>query len=728
MQERFFNRELSWLEFNARVLFQGLNKDLPLLERLQFLSIVTSNFDEFFQVRVAAIKRLLAENPGFVDVSGLTPQMVYTSVAARAHQIIRSQQECLMSDILPALANEGFVYVTPMQYTQQQSEYLSGVFNSDIFPLLTPLRTDTEAFPHIKNLTTYAAFRLAPIAGIKMASGSEEFRGDGDAPRIALVEIPDGIPNIYWLAGNGAGAGGSGSGRQFALLQDVVAAFGTKLFPGFEVEETLLFKVTRDADFAVDEDAGKNFIHAMEDVLIQRKSSFPVQMTCNASSTKIQKFLMEKLELKEEDVYRVDQIINPGDLMELREADEDGSMSFESWEHFYPADLPEEEPYWDTLKLHDKILHVPYESYDPVVKFISDAADDDDVLAIKMTLYRTGRNSPIIDALERAAQRGKQVVVLVELKARFDEENNILWAKRLEQAGCHVIYGLVGLKTHSKITLVVRKEEDGIRRYVHLGTGNYNDSTAKLYTDIGLLTADEEIGEDATAVFNMLSGYSEPRNWNKLSLAPLWLKDRFLYLINREKQHALNGEKGHMICKMNSVCDADVIKALYEAAQAGVKIELIVRGICAIKLNTPDINGNIKIRSIVGNFLEHARIFYFENGGLPEYYCSSADWMPRNLERRVEILFPIEDDSLRKKLDFILQTQLKDNVKAFDLQEDGSYLRKKDQTGSLDDNKDDVSNESINSQLIFCEQAARIAKDLGENRDERVFVPKMSHA
>ena len=306
MQERFFNRELSWLEFNARVLFQGLNKELPLLERLQFLSIVTSNFDEFFQVRVASVKRLLADNPNYVDVSGLSPQMVYTAVSARAHQIIRSQQECLMSDILPSLANEGLVYITPMQYTQQQSEYLSGVFNSDIFPLLTPLRTDTEAFPHIKNLTTYAAFQLSPIAGIKMASGSEEFRGDGDLPRIALVEIPDGIPNIYWLAGNGnAGAGGSGRGRQFALLQDVVAAFGTKLFPGFEVEETLLFKVTRDADFAVDEDAGKNFIHAMEDVLIQRKSSFPVQMTCNASSKKIQKFLMEKLELKEEDVYRV---------------------------------------------------------------------------------------------------------------------------------------------------------------------------------------------------------------------------------------------------------------------------------------------------------------------------------------------------------------------------------------------------------------------------------------
>ena len=674
MQERFFNRELSWLEFNARVLFQGLNKDLPLLERLQFLSIVTSNFDEFFQVRVAAIKRLLAENPGFVDVSGLTPQMVYTSVAARAHQIIRSQQECLMSDILPALANEGFVYVTPMQYTQQQSEYLSGVFNSDIFPLLTPLRTDTEAFPHIKNLTTYAAFRLAPIAGIKMASGSEEFRGDGDAPRIALVEIPDGIPNIYWLAGNGnAGAGGSGSGRQFALLQDVVAAFGTKLFPGFEVEETLLFKVTRDADFAVDEDAGKNFIHAMEDVLIQRKSSFPVQMTCNASSTKIQKFLMEKLELKEEDVYRVDQIINPGDLMELREADEDGSMSFESWEHFYPADLPEEEPYWDTLKLHDKILHVPYESYDPVVKFISDAADDDDVLAIKMTLYRTGRNSPIIDALERAAQRGKQVVVLVELKARFDEERNIAWANELEQAGVTVIYGLVNLKVHAKILMVIRRESDTIRRYVHLATGNYNTKTAKLYSDISLFTANPQIANDATMFFNLVTGYSTLQKMDCLAMAPVTLKSRLLSMIQREIERSTPEQPGLIIAKMNSLTHEEVIAALYKASQAGVRVLLNIRGICMLVPGVPGLSENIRVISIVDRYLEHSRIFYFQNGGTPELYCSSADWMSRNLDRRIELMFPILDKDCFDDVKSILDIYFRDNVSAMELHKNGAW-------------------------------------------------------
>ena len=671
MQERYFNRELSWLEFNARVLFQGLNQELPLLERLQFLSIVSSNFDEFFQVRVAAIKRLLAENPNFTDVSGLSPQMVFTSVSARAHQIIRSQQECLMSDILPSLAEKGFVYVTPMQYTQQQSDYLNGVFNAEIFPLLTPLRTDIEAFPHIKNLTTYAAFLLSPIAGIKMGQGSEEFRGNEDSPRIALVEIPEGIPNIYWLSGNSAAAGHA---RQFALLQDVVTAFGTKLFPGFEVEETLIFKVARDADFAVDEDAGSNFIHAMEDVLIRRKSSFPVQMTCNSSSQKIQKFLMEKLELAEEDIYRVDQIINPGSLMELREVDEDGSLSFEAWDHFYPAGLPEDEPYWDTLKLHDKILHVPYESYDPVVKFISDAADDDDVLAIKMTLYRTGRNSPIIDALERAAQRGKQVVVLVELKARFDEERNIAWANELEQAGVTVIYGLVNLKVHAKILMVIRRESDTIRRYVHLATGNYNTKTAKLYSDISLFTANPQIANDATLFFNLVTGYSTLQNMNCLSMAPVTIKSRLIAMINREIERSNTENPGLIIAKMNSLTHEEVISALYKASQAGVKVLLNIRGICMLVPGLEGLSENIKVVSIVDRYLEHSRIFYFQNGGTPELYCSSADWMNRNLDRRIELMFPILDKSAFEDVKSILDTYFADNTTAMELQTNGSWI------------------------------------------------------
>lgn len=679
---RFFNRELSWLEFNARVLHQGLRKELPLLERLQFLSIVTSNFDEFFQVRVASLKRLLNDNPSFVDVSGLSTQMVLTSLSVRAHQIMRTQQECLMSDVIPALAAEGFVYVNPMQYTQEQTDFLQGVFKSEIYPLLTPLRTDMEAFPHIKNLSTYGAFMLNPIAGIKV--GSEELKGSDDLPRIAFVEIPGGLQNVYWLPTS------NNKTKQFALLQDIVTAFGTLLFPGFAVEETLLFKVARDADFAVDEDSGSNFIHAMEDVLIQRKSSFPVQMTCNETSTTILKYLMEKLELGEQDIYKVNQIIDPNDLMDLRDVDNAGKMSFERWEHFYPADLPVEEPYWDTLKLHDKILHVPYESYDPVVKFISDAADDENVLAIKMTLYRTGRDSPIIAALERAAQAGKQVIVLVELKARFDEERNIAWANELEQAGVTVIYGLKNLKVHAKILMVVRRENDTIRRYVHLATGNYNPKTAKLYSDISLFTANPQIANDATQFFNLVTGYSTLQNMPTLGMAPVTLKSRLLSMINREIERSTPENPGLIIAKMNSLTHEEVIAALYKASQAGVKVLLNIRGICMLVPGVPGLSENIRVISIVDRYLEHARIFYFQNAGTPELYCASADWMSRNLDRRIELMFPILEKAAFDDVKSILDTYFADNSNAMELQSNGSW-----ESVTCDDNAEILQAQSV---------------------------------
>ncbi len=660
----FFNRELSWLEFNARVLKQGLRKELPLLERLQFLSIVSSNFDEFFQVRVAATKRMLESAPETADASGLTPKMVLSSISARAHQIIRQQQECLMNDILPQLAKAGLVYVTPEQYTPQQTDYLQKLFRSEIFPLLTPLRTDTEPFPHIKNLDLYAGFLLKPITGIRNAS--ELFKGDDDQPRIAFVEIPGGISKLYWLPTDK-------KVRQFAMIEDIITLCGTQLFPGFEVEETLVFKVARDADFAVDEDAGSNFIHAMEDVLIQRKSSFPVQLQCNTSSTTIRSFLKEKLELTDEDIYQADGMVDIGGLMELREADETGKLSFEHWEHFYPADLPEDEPYWDSLKLHDKILHVPYESYDPVVKFLSDAADDDNVLAIKMTLYRTGRNSPIIDALERAAQRGKQVVVLVELKARFDEERNIAWANELEQAGVTVIYGLVNLKVHAKVLMVIRRESDTIRRYVHLATGNYNTKTAKLYSDISLFTANQEIANDVTLFFNLVTGYSTLQKMKHLGMAPVTLKDRLLSMIQREIERSTPEQPGLIIAKMNSLTHEEVIAALYRASQAGVKIMLNIRGICMLVPGVKGLSENIRVVSIVDRYLEHARIFYFQNAGTPELYCSSADWMSRNLDRRIELMFPILDKTAFRQVKSWLDMYFEDNTNAEELQPNGSW-------------------------------------------------------
>lgn len=669
MENRFFNRELSWLEFNARVLFQALRKELPLLERLQFLSIVTSNFDEFFQVRVASVKRLLAEDPSSVDVSGLTSQLVLTSISARAHQIIRTQHNCLMNDILPKLAEKGYVYVSPQDYSPQQTEFLQGVFKNEIYPLLTPLRTDMEAFPHIKNLSTYAAFLLKPMEGIR--GSHEDLKGSDDLPRIAFVEIPSGISNIFWLPAASPTEGKKI--KKFALLQDVVTSCGTLLFPGFTVEQTLLFKVTRDADFAVDEDSGSNFIHAMEDVLIQRKSSFPVQMTCNSTSDELTSYLMEKLELSNDDVYKIDQIINPNDLMELRGVDDADKMSFEPWEHFYPADLPEDEPYWDTLKIRDKILHVPYECYDPVVKFISDAADDDNVLAIKMTLYRTGRDSPIIDALERAAQRGKQVTVLVELKARFDEERNIAWANELEQAGVTVIYGLKNLKVHAKILMVIRRESDTIRRYVHLATGNYNPKTAKLYSDISLFTSNPQIANDATLFFNLVTGYSTIQKMNCLGMAPVTIKSRILNMIQREIERSTSEQPGLIIAKMNSLTHKEVISALYKASQAGVKVLLNIRGICMLVPGVPGLSENIKVVSIVDRYLEHSRIFYFQNAGNPELYCSSADWMSRNLDRRIELMFPILEKAAFDDVKSILDSYFADNTNGMELKQNGSW-------------------------------------------------------
>lgn len=664
--ERFFNRELSWIEFNARVLSQALRKELPLLERLQFLSIVTSNFDEFFQVRVASLKRQLTQSPNSADASGLTPKMVLTSISARSHQIIRMQEKCLMADILPCLAEKGFIYVSPVQYTQKQNDFLNNIFHSEIFPLLTPLRTDMSAFPHIKNLTTYVAFLLKPIDGIKV--GSQELKGTDENPRIAFVEIPSGLQNIYWLPSDESNA------KKFTLLQDVITACGTSLFPGLAVEETMIFKVARDADFAVDEDAGKNFVHAMEDVLIQRKSSFPVQMTCNGTSDKILQFLMEKLELTQEDIYKVEGIINPPDLMELRDIDESEKMSFEKWEHFYPSDLPQEEPYWETLKLHDKILHVPYESYEPVVKMIRDAADDEQVLAIKMTLYRTGRDSPIIDALERAAQRGKQVVVLVELKARFDEERNIAWANELEKAGVTVIYGLVNLKVHAKVLMVIRRESDTIRRYVHLATGNYNPKTAKLYSDISLFTANPQIANDATQFFNLVTGYSTLQQMTHLGMAPVTLKTRILAMIQREIERSTPQNPGLIIAKMNSLTHEEVISALYKASQAGVRILLNIRGICMLVPGVEGLSENIKVTSIVDRYLEHSRIFYFQNGGAAELYCSSADWMSRNLDRRIELMFPILDKKCFDDVKSILDSYFSDNVNAQTLLPNGSWV------------------------------------------------------
>lgn len=672
MEPRFFNRELSWIEFNGRVLHQALRKDLPLLERLQFLSIISSNFDEFFQVRVASVKRLLFTNPEQVDVSGLTPELVLHQISARAHQIIRSQHDCLKNDVLPEFAKKNICYLKPEDFSITQAEYAQNFLQNDVYPVLTPLRTDTEIFPHIGNLAKYAAFLLKPISGIRKAV--EAFKGDEESPRIALVQIPSVVPQVLWLPGE-PGV------RQFALTEEIITQYGRILFPGFNVEETLIFKVARDADFAVDEDSGQNFIHEMEKVLVKRQSSFPVEITCNSSSETILKFLMDKLELKNEDVYRVEDFVDPGVLMALREIEGAEELSYPVWNHFYPADLPQDEPYWDVLKQKDVLLHVPYESYDPVIKFISDAADDPNVLAIKMTLYRTGKDSPIISALERAAQKGKQVVVLVELKARFDEERNIQWANELENAGVTVIYGLVNLKVHAKIIMVMRRENDTIRRYAHLATGNYNPKTAKLYSDLSLFTSNYEIVNDATQFFNLVTGYSTLQSMKQLGMAPVTLKTKLLANIQREIDRSDPVHPGLIVAKMNSLTHTEVIEALYKASQAGVKVLLNIRGICMLVPGVKGLSENIKVVSIVDRYLEHSRIFYFQNGGNEELYLSSADWMSRNLDRRIELMFPVLDREVFAEVKEILDTYFTDNVNALVLKENGIWEEKTPEKG-----------------------------------------------
>ncbi len=665
MESRFFNRELSWVEFNGRVLHQALRKENPLLERLQFLSIVTSNFDEFFQVRVASVKRMLDNSPSLQDVSGLTPELVLKQISAKSHLLIREQHNCLKNDILPSLAKENICYVKPADFSASQSDYALNFFLSELFPLLTPLRTDTEPFPHIGNLSLYAAFLLKPISGIRNAN--EILKGSDEEDRISLVQIPSGIPQILWLP--------SESGRKdFALIEEIITQYGTQLFPGFAVEETLIFKIARDADFAVDEESGRDFVNEMEKVLVQRQSSFPVQMTCNQTSEKITRFLMEKLELEDDDVYKVEDIVNPGVLMGLREID-DGKMSFPEWEKYYPDSLPEDEPYWDTIKQHDVLLHVPYESYEPVVKFINDAADDPKVLAIKMTLYRTGTDSPIVAALERAARKGKQVVVLVELKARFDEERNIARAHQLENAGVTVIYGLVNLKVHAKIIMVMRRENGSIRRYAHLATGNYNPKTAKIYSDLSLFTSNYEIVNDASLFFNLVTGYSTLQSMKQLGMAPVTLKTKLLSMIQREIERSTPEHPGLIMAKMNALTHEEIIEALYKASQAGVKVLLNIRGVCMLVPGISGLSENIRVVSIVDRYLEHSRIFYFQNDGDEELYLSSADWMSRNLDRRIELMFPILDSKVFEEVKEILEVYFKDTENALELKENGQWAQ-----------------------------------------------------
>lgn len=664
MDMKFFNRELSWIEFNARVLHEACRHELPLMERLKFLAIVSTNFDEFFQVRVASIKRLLMTSPHSTDMSGLEPGELLKKISTRCHQITHTQYSVLTSDVLPALAKEGFTYVLPAQYSVQQKSFALNLFQHEIFPLLTPLRTDTPDFPHIGNQSVYAAFLLKPIEGIK-PMGTEFCAPEGE-PTVAIVQIPTGIDRIVILPSGE-------TSHSFTTIDDIICTFGTQLFPGYTIAETMLFSVARDADFSVDEDAGSGFIEAMEEVLVKRQSSFAVRIVCNSTSPALLKIITNKLNLSADDIYQVDGLIHPESLTSLVAADTDGHLSYPEWDHFYPSTLNPDEPLWDTLKTRDLVISLPYESFDPIAKFVSDAAEDPNVLSIKITLYRTESNSRIVHALERAAHSGKQVTAFVELKARFDEERNINWASQLEKAGVIVVYGIVNLKVHAKTMIIVRREGDSIRRYVHLSTGNYNANTAKLYSDISLLTTNTEIANDITLFFNIISGYTALQTMKHICMAPVNIESRLLEMIERETKISTPENPGLIIAKMNSLGHKDVIKALYNASAAGVRIMLNVRGVCQLVPGVKGMSENITVTSIVGRYLEHSRIFYFQNGGAEELYLSSADWMPRNLERRIELMFPVTDPAAFKTVKETLQLYFTDNTHSHALQSDGTW-------------------------------------------------------
>lgn len=698
MQELFTNRELSWLDFNHRILLEARDKENPLFERLKFLSITASNMDEFFMIRVASLKDMVNAKYNKTDIAGLTPARQLELISEKTHKLVNLQYSTFNRSLMPLLLQNNLkIILSHTELNDTQSEYVDKYFEKEVYPVLTPMAVDSSRpFPLIRNKT------LNIGAFIKKKDKEIEF---------ATVQVPSVIPRIIEIPSDNPEV------KTIILLEQIIERNIHKLFLNYKVLCACPYRIMRNADLTIDEDEAADLLKEIQKQLKKRQWGEVIRLEIEDKMDKdLLKYLKKELKVKDNDIFKVTGPIDLTFLMKAYGLDGFDNLKDKKYVPQIVPALASDEDIFTQISRGDVLLHHPYQTFEPVVEFVRQAANDPDVLAIKQTLYRVSGNSPIIASLAQAAENGKQVSVLVELKARFDEENNIIWAKKLEKAGCHVIYGLVGLKTHSKITLVVRREEDGIKRYVHLGTGNYNDATAKLYTDMGLLTCERSIGEDATAVFNMISGYSEPPAWNRLSVAPLWLRDKFLYLIKRETKNAREGKKAFIVAKMNSLCDEKIISALYEASSAGVQIDLIIRGICCLRVGIEGVSENIRVRSIVGRFLEHSRIFYFHNDGNEEVYMGSADWMPRNLDKRVEILFPVLDEKLKEEVIHILEIQLKDTLKAHILGSDNIY-EKVDRRGK----------ELIGSQNYFCKEAVSRAKVSKKEEKERVFKPMKSH-
>ena len=666
----FINRELSALEFQKRVFEEAMDKNNPLLERVKFIAIVGSNLDEFFMVRVAGLKKQVEAGVHDSPPDGMSPAEQLAEIRKVTSQLMRQASEYFSKEIVPELKRQKIFILNHHELTARQKGIAEDYFNEVVFPVLTPLAFDPgHPFPHISNLSLNLAVLL------RDQKGKEHF---------ARIKVPNTLPRLVPVKRSSGGVKKDGTvprAHYFVWLEQLIAAHLHKLFPGMRIEEAYPFRVTRDADMAIQELEAADLLESMEQTVRQRRFGSVIRLSIlDSMSPRIRDILMENLDIERNDIYPLPGPLGRSDLMCLY-----GINRFDLKETpFKPAipqrlrkiELDDAEQFFAAIRAGDILLHHPYDSFAPVVQFLKIAAQDPHVLAIKQTLYRVGKNPPVVDLLLEAAENGKQVAVLVELKARFDEESNIGWARKLEQEGVHVVYGLLGLKTHSKVALVVRKEGDGIRRYLHLATGNYNAITAGLYEDIGMFTCDEKIGADATSMFNYLTGYSAANEYDKLLVAPINLRERMEALILREIDHQKSGVQGHLIFKVNSLVDKEIIKLLYLASQAGVKVDLLVRGICCLRPGIPGISDNIQVISIVGRFLEHSRCFYFHNGGQDEIYLGSADLMPRNIDRRVEVLFPVTDSSLIHYLrDEMLDAYNSDTVKARKLKPNGAYER-----------------------------------------------------
>lgn len=680
----YINRELSMLEFNYRVLEEALDPDNPLLERVKFLAIFANNLDEFFMIRVSGLREQVAAGVTETPPDGLTPAQQLAAIRKRLIPMLETQYRCLREDILPRLQEHHTEILPYHSLPDDRKEALHLFFESEVFPVLTPLAVDPgRPFPHISNLSLNLAILLEDRV---------------QQQHFARLKVPQTLPRLVPVHEVMSRYQGKRSGKhvQFVFLEELIAANLETLFPGMHILEAHPFRVTRNADVEIEEDEASDLLETIEAGVRQRRFGRVVRLEVQEDMPAyLLDLLKAHLNIERSEIYQLPSPLGMSQLFELAALDVP-ALKDPPFVPAIPEVLSRNEDIFSAIRQQDILLHHPYDSFLPVIQFFRQAAHDPQVLAIKTTLYRVGSNSPIVHALLEAQENGKQVAVLVELKARFDEENNIVWARKLEAQGVHVVYGLLGLKTHCKVALVVRREEDGLRRYVHLSTGNYNATTARVYTDLGLLTCRPDLGSDASELFNRLTGYAPEAKYHKLMVAPEYLREQFDQLLCREIAHAQAGREARLILKMNALVDARLIRRLYEASMAGVRIDLLVRGICCLRPGLKGISENIRVTSVVGRFLEHTRIYYFANGGQPEIYMGSADLMPRNLDRRVETVFPVEDAALKARLfDEILRISMMDNVKARELQPDGTYKRLQPAKGEP----------AIDSQAWFLERA-----------------------